>query len=203
MTSLPVAKRTIPLWAMAVIGLVVCGMLVVLTAVIGAFYTIDRVQSESQSPREMAKVIKEFISEQEVLPSGYRYTMAFSFWGAGAFAVEHIKDKQTLTLIFYPSTQEGDSDPKKVLAAVTEGGLSAPARIKDVKQRGEVVVGGYPMAYVQGLMSGNSGKEAQGFIGCLYNSAKKKTITVFGIQALGSDYNLGATLNYLKTIKSF
>lgn len=200
-------KRSLPLWSKSLISLVfigVAGFLFVATQVILEFRTMSLHSTDATYMEFVAQKIAPF---PKPLPSGYEYKYDLDFrWFDGALlVVEYVPNKQQMFFICKLNDNTEAIATKEVLDRFYDIGIhtgTTTCKFTDVKTKGEIPVGSEKMLYMTGLLKDNTGRVYEGFVGCVRNIEKKKTILVWSLSEPGKALNTDVCTNLIKSLPS-
>ncbi len=196
------SKGGLPTWAKVLIGLVVVVILAVGGLVVGGIVFFQNASKQWSDPVAINKVAQSIAAFPAPLPEGYKYLMGMDLAGIKTVTVEHADDKQAIIIMSFPKKDK--TDAQTMVNELYEKGVKTQqtqAKFEDVKSKGTEMVAGLSMPYIIGTMTDNTGKKAEGMVGCLVSETKAETIFIYGLQPPGAPYNLKATLTLLQSIK--
>jgi hypothetical protein len=195
-------KTGLPKWAKILIGVVIVGIISVAALFMGMLFFMKNLADNAKDPTYISQTARKMADFGD-LPEGYQFAYAMDMMGIQMVMINHPKTDQTISMVSYPKKEK---DPKTAIDKLLAGGVQTPnqsAKIQDIQERGEMQVAGTAMPYAIGKVTDGRGKTFEGMFGCLVSPTKDRTLLIYGVQPLGTKYNLATTETLLKTIKSF
>jgi hypothetical protein len=201
-TDAEAPKGGLPKWAKILIGVVIVGIIGIAASFLGILFFMKNLAENAKDPVYITRTAQKMADFGD-LPPGYEFTGGLDMMGIQMVMISHEKTNQTLSIASYPKK---DKDPHVTIEKLISSGVTTPnqtAKIQDIQQRGEIPVAGTTMPYAIGKVTDVRGRAFEGMFGCVVSPTKDRTLLIYGIQPLGTKYDMATTEAVLKTIKSF
>jgi hypothetical protein len=210
-------KRRLPLWARIIIAVVAASLVGIVFGVARFVLIIREMSLDARDPVKQKAVLSHIGQFPNPLPDGFTIEKAlhvyFPLDRDIVFLIRPV-DKLMIQIWSGPesdllsptSPNTSALDAKTILERAEEvSGNGYPAKIQSVKSKGQTNIGGEQMAYIVGDFKDPQERKLNGMIGCICISKKEKpkTILIYALQPAENPYNQEASMNLLKSIKSF
>jgi hypothetical protein len=221
------SKDRFPFWATFTITAVVLVFVGVYASGVLTIQASQRFYKELTDTKNATLVARSIAQFPDKLPDGYAFRFGASItadqvmkWfgfpsaakpsredflmGYNIITLESTADDQQVIIVSKPEL-ETKTAKEQLQSAYDFGGSPSPTslRFNAAKTHGEEIIAGHPMPYIIGNLEDGSGRKLEGLIGCITLEHPDRTILIYGMQKIGGKYDLGETLDLLKSIKGF
>lgn len=201
-------EKGLATWVKVLIGVMIIGTISILVIVGASVWFVGSAVKDLADPAKVRATTDSIAKFEDPLPQGWKFGMALPFGPISIAMLTHEKSGLNVTLLKMPSGGKemttdmvvGEYSQKGV--PNVSGDTTKPTAPITVQNKGNLTVGGEPLAYAVGV-SNSGGKKFSQFIGCVIPKSNSSVIIVQGQCLKSEEYPLEETKALLSSIKSF